>query len=107
SKYREKDFAEHIVRECQRMGLKKEVFLPKKGDVFLWHAALCHEGTTANKPELTRLSFFTHYSSLPAYPRHRRKPDAIPTRYYYNGACVYGDPLRPELEDTFKGGEAF
>src|SRR5262249_30920636 len=33
-------FSEHILSECRRMGLKEQLFLPKKGDVFIWHAAL-------------------------------------------------------------------
>jgi len=39
----------------------KEVFLPKKGDVLIWHANLIHGGSPVANPSLTRKSMVVHY----------------------------------------------
>jgi ectoine hydroxylase len=41
--------------------LEKEVFLPKKGDVLIWHANLIHGGMPVVNPALTRKSMVVHY----------------------------------------------
>ncbi len=47
-------------------------YLPKGGDVLLWHGRLCHRGSTANIPGLVRpatiahLSGINHRSDMPA-----------------------------------------
>jgi ectoine hydroxylase-related dioxygenase (phytanoyl-CoA dioxygenase family) len=48
----------HII-ESQR--LQPEVFLPKKGDVLLWHANLIHGGMPVSDQRLTRKSMVIHY----------------------------------------------
>jgi ectoine hydroxylase-related dioxygenase (phytanoyl-CoA dioxygenase family) len=115
STLREDSFERHIQTEVDRLGLKREVFAPKKGDVFLWHSALAHEGSKVKNRELTRKSFVTHYTSAPSfdlevytacrlatYPEELRNPPVQPTRYCYNGAYVYGDPVHPEYDDLFR-----
>ncbi|MBW4493600.1 MAG: phytanoyl-CoA dioxygenase family protein [Oscillatoria princeps RMCB-10] len=52
---------EYIQQKIQEYGLKEEIFLPKKGDVFLWHAQLIHGGTPSKNPNLTRKSLVSHY----------------------------------------------
>jgi ectoine hydroxylase len=42
-------------------GLQPKVFLPKKGDVFIWHANLIHGGMPVLNPALTRKSMVIHY----------------------------------------------
>jgi ectoine hydroxylase-related dioxygenase (phytanoyl-CoA dioxygenase family) len=42
-------------------GLQPKVFLPKKGDVFIWHANLVHGGTPVRNTALTRKSMVIHY----------------------------------------------
>ncbi len=39
----------------------KEVFLPKKGDVLIWHANLIHGGLPVMNHQLTRKSMVVHY----------------------------------------------
>ena len=51
-----------------RANLSRRVFVPKKGDVLLWHSKLLHGGGKMRRPELTRKSFVTHYTSYEAYP---------------------------------------
>ena len=41
--------------------LKKEVFLPKKGQAVIWAGGLLHGGSKQNNPNLTRWSQVTHY----------------------------------------------
>jgi hypothetical protein len=104
SSRRESDFLEHIERSCQARGLREEVFVARKGDVFLWHAALAHSGTPVKDPGRTRRSLVAHYSTRAAYRVDRRAPEAPVTEQTYNGAVVFADPLRPEAEDTFRRG---
>jgi hypothetical protein len=71
-------------QECGRSGLKLEKFLPKKGDVLLWHADLPHGGNEITVPGATRRSLVVHYTGIsnqPAYVHHipedwRRKSPA-------------------------------
>lgn len=106
STYREEDFEAYLVKECERVGLKQQVFLPKKGDILIWHAALVHRGTPAKSRERTRLSLVSHFSSTSAYPRDRRMSHVVPKEYWLNGAVLYANPLRPQDEDLFRAGEA-
>ena len=41
--------------------LKKEVFCPKKGDAFIWHANILHGGSPINNSNLTRKSMVLHF----------------------------------------------
>jgi len=52
------DVTEEIIRQS---GLQPEVFLPKKGDVLIWHANLIHGGMPVLNPALTRKSMVIHY----------------------------------------------
>jgi ectoine hydroxylase-related dioxygenase (phytanoyl-CoA dioxygenase family) len=92
-------FAEFLEQKCAEAGLQREVFYPKKGDVFFWHAALAHGGSHVNNPELTRKSYVTHYSSKTAYPADRRAPHLPPVVFKINGGEVFQDPTFPQEED--------
>jgi phytanoyl-CoA hydroxylase len=93
----EDEFATFLDAKCADSGLQREVFYPKKGDVFFWHAALAHGGSQVINPTLTRKSYVTHYSSKTAYPRDRRAPHKAPVAYKLNGGEVFQDPtLRQE-----------
>jgi ectoine hydroxylase-related dioxygenase (phytanoyl-CoA dioxygenase family) len=105
STFNELDFAHHIEREAERMGLRREVFIAEKGDVFVWHAALAHAGSPVKNRDFTRKSLVTHYSSLTGYPRDRRCSDREPIVFEMNGGLIYGDPRWPEDEDSFRRGE--
>jgi ectoine hydroxylase len=45
----------------QKNNLKKEVFIAKKGDIFIWHANILHGGEQIINPNLTRKSMVLHY----------------------------------------------
>jgi ectoine hydroxylase-related dioxygenase (phytanoyl-CoA dioxygenase family) len=104
SRYREAEFNAHILMQCRKLRLKKVVFLPKKGDMFVWHSALAHGGSPVRNRALTRKSLVSHYSSRPGYPLERRNPNVAPVVYEYNAGLVYGNPLYPEEEDILKRG---
>lgn len=106
SRFGELDFRDHIEAQCERAGLRRETVLPRKGDVFFWHGALAHAGSPVVDPVRTRRAFVAHYSTLPAYPRDRRRREAPPLRMRINGGWVYGDPTLPEEEDSFTRGAA-
>jgi ectoine hydroxylase-related dioxygenase (phytanoyl-CoA dioxygenase family) len=52
------DVVEDIVKQRH---LQKDVFLAKKGDVFIWHANLIHGGSPIVDHNLTRKSMVIHY----------------------------------------------
>ncbi len=45
-----------------RKGGKILEFLPKKGDVLIWHSCLLHRGSAPRNPDLQRKAFISHYS---------------------------------------------
>lgn len=63
------DFALFIEQRMSQASIEEAVFLPKKGDVLIWHANMPHKGTSVANPGLTRKSYVTHYTGLDDYPR--------------------------------------
>ena len=62
----DKDYAEYerfIAGRVAELGLQKQVFLARKGDVFIWHANLMHGGEPHHDPTQTRKSMVFHYFS--------------------------------------------
>jgi ectoine hydroxylase-related dioxygenase (phytanoyl-CoA dioxygenase family) len=94
-------FARYLEEECRRAQLEPAVFCPRKGDVFVWHAALVHGGSATRNRALTRASLVSHYSPVHTYTRDRRKPEVEPERKVVNGGIVFVNPVWPHLEDTF------
>jgi phytanoyl-CoA hydroxylase len=69
---------EHVIqlpKEAKSRGLKKEKFMPKAGDILLWHADLVHGGSPISRLA-TRKSLVTHYC-----------PDFIAPGYFENKPC--------------------
>lgn len=54
-------YEDRIAKLINDEGLKKEVFLPKKGDVLIWHANLLHGGEAVTNDKQTRKSMVFHY----------------------------------------------
>ncbi len=50
--------------EATKRGAKVETYLPKKGDVLIWHGRLMHRGSLPNVPGMLRKSLICHYSAL-------------------------------------------
>ena len=77
------DFSNHLAAEMKRLEIPAKVFLPKRGDVLIWHAYLAHEGLPIRDESRTRRSYVTHYAPLDSYPEAHMKPNAI-----RDGHCV-------------------
>ncbi len=56
----------YLEGEIAKRNLKKEIFLGKKGDVFLWHCQLVHGGSPISDLAKTRASLVVHYWGVDA-----------------------------------------
>ena len=54
----------YIEQEIGRLQLRKETFLARKGDVFIWHSNYLHGGGQIRDRQRTRKSLVFHYFSL-------------------------------------------
>ena len=54
-------YEEKIKEIIEQNKLKQATFLPRKGDLLIWHANLLHGGMPIVRPELTRKSMVFHY----------------------------------------------
>lgn len=77
-----------IARICEdkikAVGAKSVKYLPKKGDVLIWHSNLLHRGTEPTNPEALRKSLILHYSALSSRPDMGHKVQ-YGGGYYFNG----------------------
>lgn len=70
------ELAPHLHDQLQRSGIAPHVFLPKRGDILVWHGWLVHEGQKMRDPTRTRRSYVTHYTGYSAYPPNHKKRHA-------------------------------
>ncbi|MCC6278971.1 MAG: phytanoyl-CoA dioxygenase family protein [Saprospiraceae bacterium] len=54
-------YEDKIAEIVAENGLKKQLFLAKRGDVLIWHANLLHGGSPITRPGATRKSMVCHY----------------------------------------------
>ncbi|WP_138921565.1 phytanoyl-CoA dioxygenase family protein, partial [Novosphingobium pentaromativorans] len=66
------DFLAALHANAETYGYARSRFLPKAGDVLIWHADLAHGGSAVTKPGLTRRSLVTHYTAARHAPYYRR-----------------------------------
>ena len=88
------DFSHYLYAEMERLDITPRVFLPRKGDMLIWHAYLAHAGTEIKDPGRTRKSLVTHYTSKNSFPDGARLPQADETGQFYveNGGIFYYPP---------------
>lgn len=88
------EFASYLYAEMKRLNISPKIFLPKRGDVLIWHAYLAHEGTAIKDPARTRRSYVSHYCPLGAVPSWMIKPNALEAGHYFshNGGFVIDSP---------------
>lgn len=82
--------------EIQNRGATVTQFIPKKGDVLIWHPRLLHRGSEPKSPGMVRKALINHYSAL----SHRHD---MPLRAEHSQGCYYfvlqtNDPI----EDNYK-----
>ncbi len=84
------EFGKWLEQEIEKGQYPQKVFLPRKGDVLLWHAALVHEGTKIRDQSLTRKSLVTHYTGRSMMPESHimRAPDGTIEEFRENGGVV-------------------
>jgi hypothetical protein len=56
-------WTEDLHGKLEEGGFERQTFLPRKGDVLLWHAKLAHGGSAVTSPGATRRSLVAHYMS--------------------------------------------
>jgi phytanoyl-CoA hydroxylase len=88
------EFGVWLNEEIARGKYPRRVFLPKRGDVLIWHAALVHEGSQIANKALTRKSVVTHYSAFSQMPDTHIIRDAAgkPKLFMVNGGAVFQHP---------------
>jgi phytanoyl-CoA hydroxylase len=93
------DFAYYLWAAMEDAGIAPVTYCPRKGDLLIWHGALAHEGTPIRAPELTRMSYVTHYTSLEGYPPGHMKPGAMSNGAYIcvNGGYAFELPWQESL----------
>jgi len=84
------EFSRYLEARLKMADIRPEIFLPKKGDVLIWHGNLIHEGTMIKNPALTRKSYVTHFTSLTGYPLAHRREDG--GGLSLNGGYAYDYP---------------
>jgi hypothetical protein len=79
SNRRYEDKVEEVIKE---KGLKKQLFLARRGDVLIWHANLLHGGSPISKPGSTRRSMVCHYfaEGVICYHEMSQRPALLPRR---------------------------
>jgi ectoine hydroxylase-related dioxygenase (phytanoyl-CoA dioxygenase family) len=79
--------------------LKREVFLGRKGDVFIWSCQIAHGGTPINDPKRTRKSLVTHYWRANDMARHKLEPENGGYYFAKDHQPVPSDPAWKRLAD--------
>lgn len=69
--------------EIKERGVEVVTYLPKRGDVLLWHGRLYHRGSVANVPGAYRPALIAHYSGV----NHRQ--DMPAARQHVNGGWYF------------------
>jgi len=60
-------YGAHLEKQLRVHKRKSQIFLPRRGDILIWHGALVHGGTPMNNPDLTRKSYVCHYTSTASH----------------------------------------
>lgn len=84
------EFSDWLLSGIAKGDYERRVFLPKKGDVLIWHAALLHEGTKILDTTKTRKSLVTHYTSISKMPDSHKTfdPNGTMLDFPHNGGTV-------------------
>lgn len=63
------NYTAHLEKLVDQHALQPSIFLPKRGDLLLWHGALIHGGTPMRNPDITRRSFVCHYTTVASHKK--------------------------------------
>lgn len=84
------EFSDYLQQRVEDSGIQPEIFLPKRGDLLIWHGNLIHRGSEIKDQALTRKSYVTHYTSQESYPPAHRRSDS--KGLAQNGGFAYDYP---------------
>ncbi len=75
-------YEDKIAALIAEKGLEKQTFLPRRGDVLIWHANLLHGGSPITRPGATRRSMVCHYyaEGVICYHEMSQRPALMPKR---------------------------
>jgi len=80
-------------------GIKRETFLGRTGDVFIWSCQIAHGGTPIKDPKRTRKSLVTHYWRANDMARHKLEPESGGYYFAKDHQPVPSDPEWKRLAD--------
>ncbi len=63
---------EYLHRAISDGGLRPATYLPRRGDLQVWHGALIHGGSPIINTALARKSYVCHYTNLASHPQLKR-----------------------------------
>ncbi len=75
-------YEDKIAEVIATHNLEKKTFLPRRGDVLIWHANLLHGGSPITRPGATRRSMVCHYyvEGVICYHEMSQRPALMPKR---------------------------
>jgi phytanoyl-CoA hydroxylase len=88
-------YTEHLRGLVDKHALQPSIFLPKRGDLLIWHGALIHGGTPMRNPALSRRSFVCHYTTVASH----KKAQVFRIADGYS----FDDPPQPLFQRTLPG----
>ena len=87
-----------LQERCESLGITKQTFLAKRGDVLIWHADLVHGGQPVSH-DVTRKSIVTHYCPKHLVPLFMDARPGLPMHRHGDGhwhtSAHYGHTLDP------------
>jgi ectoine hydroxylase-related dioxygenase (phytanoyl-CoA dioxygenase family) len=89
----------YLDRAIKERGLKREIFLGRKGDVFIWSCQIAHGGTPIADQKRTRKSLVTHYWRANDMARHKLEPENGGYYFAKDHQPVPSDPLWRRLAE--------
>ncbi|KEF42517.1 MAG: hypothetical protein ER33_05560 [Cyanobium sp. CACIAM 14] len=64
---RGRDYGDHLQGLIREQHWEPSIYLPRRGDLLIWHGALIHGGSAMRDPALTRRSYVCHYTAAAAH----------------------------------------
>jgi hypothetical protein len=89
----------YLDKAIAERGIKRETFLGRKGDVFIWSCQIAHGGTPIRDPKRTRKSLVTHYWRANDMARHKLDPESGGYYFAKDHQPVSSEPAWKRLAD--------
>jgi ectoine hydroxylase-related dioxygenase (phytanoyl-CoA dioxygenase family) len=78
------DWWQVIDRGMRERGIEREIFLPRRGDCFIWHARLVHGGSPILNYDRTRKSLVSHFFTKSDCINHKMQIHGLGRGYWYD-----------------------